>query len=226
MAWLAACGGVSTTPLDDGGTGSDGGSNSDAATSDGGGGNDGGGNPEAGLSCNAQTVNLTFSGCPAAPTCGGTIVDGVYDYMAGCIADPWAQAKQNCQSLQVSNEQGTVKGCITFAGGTAMRNVQSSYSATLAVPSSCLFNGTCAQLEGALKAYFPTATCAAATTGCTCNVSSSYSGIGAVTYTTTNNQVVTSANNHYDYCVNGMSLGMRWASGPNPEPGIYTLTKQ
>ena len=176
-----ACGGTSTTPLNGDG-GPDGGATNDgAANSDGAPGADGGVSPDAGLGCNAATVNLTFANCPAAPTFGGTIVDGTYDYTTGCIADPWTQAKQNCPTLQVSNEQGTVKGCITFASNVVTRNVQSTYSATLDVPTSCLLGGSCQQLQGALKAYFTTAECSPASTGCTCNVSSSYSGVGGAT---------------------------------------------
>ena len=65
-----------------------------------------------------------------------------------------------------------------------------------------------------------------ATTGCKCDVSASYAGQGSGTYTTSNDQVVTSANNHYDYCVGSGSIDMQWVSGPNAEPGVYTLTKQ
>ncbi len=231
LAWLGvssfviiACGG-STTTIGDGGT--DAGPTNDAtvadtSTNDTGSGNDA--TTDSLVSC-GQSVNLTFGNCPAAPTCGGTIVDGTYDYTTGCIADPWAQAKQNCQTLQVSNEQGTVKGCITFAGGTSTRNVQTSYSATLAVPTSCLFGGTCAQLQALLNNAI-TATCTNATSGCTCDVSSTSAGIGTTTYTTVNNQVVTSTNVKYDYCVGTGTIDMQWASGGNPEPGVYTLTKQ
>jgi len=221
---LVACGG-STTTLPDGGSdaGSDGASNTDGSVTDAKAG-DTGNNNDGSVSC-GQPVSLTFANCPAAPTCGGSIVDGTYDYTTGCIANPWAQAQQNCQSLQVSNEQGTVQGCITFAAGSATRNVQSSYSATLDVPTSCLLGGSCAQLQTLLSMVI-TASCTASTAGCTCNVSSSYSGLGASSYTTSNNQVVTSVGNHYDYCVGTGTIDMEWVSGPNTEPGVYTLTKQ
>ncbi len=228
-ALLLACGGA-TTNLGDAGGGDSGttsdGSLADVATSDGGGGPDSG-NGDSAAPCNAQKVNLTFTNCPAAPTCGGAIVDGTYDYTTGCIPDPWAQAKTYCPTMQVSNEQGTVQGCITFASGLATRDVQSSYSATLDVPSACLVGGTtCAKLQGYLAPYFTSATCSPTTGGCSCSVSTQYAGQGAVTYTTSNNQVVTSTNNHYDYCMGTGSIDMQWVSGPNPEPGIYTLTKQ
>ncbi len=232
FSFVLACGG-STTDIGD--SGSDGGptndattkdtSTSDVAVADGQGPPDTG-NGDSSAPCGAKAVNLTFANCPTQPTCGGTIVDGIYDYTTGCIPTPWAQAQQNCPTLKVSNEQGTVQGCITFAGNLATRDVQSSYSATLAVPSSCLFNSTCTQLQGYLTQAGLTATCAASTGGCTCNVSSSYAGTGATTYTATNNQVVTSTNNHYDYCMGTGTIDMQWVSGPNAEPGVYTLTKQ
>jgi hypothetical protein len=223
--FLAACGGSSTT-LDggtDSGPSNDGGG-TDGQTNDGGG-TDGQTN-DGGSNCNAATVNLTFGNCPADPTCGGTIADGTYDYTTGCLPDPWAQAGTNCQGLQVTNQQGTVKGCVTFAGSLVTRDVQAAYSATLGVPTACLLGGTCTQLQTLLANYFPTATCSASSTGCTCDVSSSYTGTGTGTYSTSNNQIVTSANNHYDYCVNGTAMDVQWKSGPNAEPGVYTLTKQ
>jgi hypothetical protein len=230
---LAACGGASTTDIDGGG-GDGGGSNDSGATTDGGGtdggGTDGGGteggSTDGGSACNAPTIDLTFASCPADPTCGGTIADGMYYYTTGCIPDPWAQAKQGCQALTVSNQKGSVKGCVTFAGGVVTRDVQSSYSATLNVPTSCLLGGTCTQLQNLLQNYLPTATCTASTGGCTCDVSASYAGTGAGAYTTSNNQIVTSTNNHYDYCITGTGMDVQWKSGPNTEPGVYSLTKQ
>lgn len=176
--------------------------------------------------CNAPPINLTFANCPAGPTCGGTIASGTYYYTAGCIPDPWLQAKNLCPALTVHNEKGTVKACLTFTGGSVARDVQSSYSATLDIPQGCLFNATCAQLENNIKQYFTTASCAAAVSGCTCTVSSSYAATGGSTYTTTNNQIVTGAGNHYNYCVAGNAMDAEWASGPNREPGVYTLGKQ
>lgn len=180
----------------------------------------------SGGGCNASAINLTFGNCPTRPACGGAIASGTYTYTAGCIADPWLQAKNLCQSLVVSNEKGTVKACLTFTSGNVARDVQSSYMATLDVPKACLFTASCSQLETNLKPYFTTAACAASVTGCTCTVSSSYSATGGSSYTTTNNQIVTGAGNHYDYCVNGNAMDAEWASGPNREPGVYTLTKQ
>ena len=222
--WVA-CGGATTT-IDDGGADASTGdsqvsgdtSTSDTSTGD-------TSTVDTGTPCNAQPVNLTFANCPAQPSCGGTIVDGSYDYTTGCIPTPWAQAQQNCQALKVTNETGTVTGCITFASGFATRQVQTSYGATLDVPTSCLLGGSCAQLQTLLSNYF-TATCTASTAGCTCDVSGSYGATGGVSYTTSNNQLVTSTNNHYAYCVGTGAIDMQWASGPNAEPGVYTLTKQ
>ena len=223
---LLACSGssIGTSPGTDGGT-TDAGHPVDAAgTAEGG---DTGTTSEAGVGpCNASTINLTFGTCPAAPTCGGTIADGTYYYTTGCLPDPWAQTKAACPAAQVSNEQGTVKGCVTFAGGTVDRNVTSTYGATLDLPTSCLFGGTCAQLETLLKQYIQTASCTASASGCTCSASQSYMATAGGSYTTSSNQITTSLGNHYDYCVNGGTLGVQWLSGPNAEPGNYTLTKQ
>lgn len=219
---VAACGGSETTipPNDGGGGGGDGTTGSDGTT-----GTDTGSDSPLG-GCNAPPINLTFTGCPAKPTCGGAIADGTYYYTTGCIPDPWAQAKQACQALQVSNETGTVKACVNFAGGIVSRNVQSSYSATLMIPTACLLGGTCMQAETNLKNFFTTASCSQAALGCNCMVSSTYVGTGATTFTTANNQLTTGQNNVYDYCAMGNMLGMQFNSGPNREPGVYTLMKQ
>jgi len=217
-AIVAACGGTSTTiPGDGGGDGStsnEGSTGGDAA-------ND---SPLGG--CNATPINLTFGNCPAKPTCGGTIADGNYYYTTGCIPDPWAQAKATCMALVVSDEKGTVKACVSFMGGIVSRNVVSSYTATLTIPTSCLLGGSCMQAEAGLKQFFTMATCAQSSSGCSCMVGSNYVGTGATTYTTANNQVTTGQNNVYDYCVAGNMLGLQFASGPNREAGTYSLTKQ
>jgi hypothetical protein len=218
--FIAACGGTSTTI-----PGGDGGGGDGATTGDGSTGTDAAADSPLG-GCNAPPINLTFTGCPAKPTCGGMIADGDYYYTTGCIPDPWAQAKQACQQLQVSDEKGTVKACVSFKAGIVSRNVVSSYSATLMIPTVCLLGGSCMQLETGLKQYFTMVTCTTATLGCSCAVGSSYVGTGATTYTTANNQVTTGQNNVYDYCVGGNMLGLQFASGPNREAGTYSLTKQ
>ena len=218
-AAIAACGGTSVN-LPDGGD-DDSGAPVDGAAPDGGGSADGGGG-----ACGAASVALTFGNCPAPPTCGGAIADGTWVYTAGCLPDPWAQAKTYCKALVVSGEQGTVRSCVTFSGATVSRDVSASYSAKLDYPTACLLGGTCTTLEAYLKPYFTQASCAPSATGCSCAVSSKSSGTVSTGFTLQNNQVVTSANGHYDYCVSGATMGMRYASGPSPEPGIYTLTKK
>ncbi len=243
LAWLGAvsvvlvaCGGSSSSSAADGG-GADGGSaTTDGATTDGrtgdAGSSDGGAAGDTGASgdgavaaCAAPTVNLTFASCPAAPTCGGTIVDGTYYYAAGCL-DLWTQAKMACPSLTVSSEQGTVKGCVSFTSGIVARDVSTTYGATANVPMACLVGQTCAQVQATLSAYFQTVSCASSAGGCTCTVSSTYAATASGTYTTSNNQIVTSVGNHYDYCMSGGDMAIAWASGPTVEPGSYTLTKQ
>lgn len=254
LSWLAllssallACGSSGSTSTADAGGTTDGptseaapgdgsGSSSGGSTTDGGGDGapsdgsmlgDTGANPDGAIpDCTAPSVSLTFANCPPEPTCGGTIVDGTYFYTAGCLNDPWAQAKMTCPSLQVTNQQGAVKGCVSFTASIVARDVTSNYSATATFPTACLAGSTCTQLQTLLLTYFQKATCTAASGGCSCDVSSTYSSQAAGAFTTSNNQIVTSAGNHYDYCMNGNDMGISYLSGPTPEPGNYTLTKQ
>jgi hypothetical protein len=215
---LMACGGTSTTVPGDGG-------GSESSTGDGGG-TDGSTNDGSMSTCNGPSIDLTFTGCPTRPNCGGMIAPGTYHYTSGCIADPWARAKMLCPQLMVTEQKGTVKGCLTFTNNYATRDVAATYGATLEYPTQCLLNGTCMQLETGLKMYFPTATCMTSTGGCSCKVSSTTSSMVGVGYTTMANQVVTTNNEKWDYCAMGNMLGMQWASGGVNEPGVYSLTKQ
>lgn len=214
---LVGCGGASVNIPDGGG---DGGTDGQGPA-DGQSGTDG----QSGA-CGAAAVPLSFGNCPPAPTCGGTIADGVYVYTAGCVPDPWAQAKMYCKTLQVSGEQGSVRGCLTFSGPSVSRDVTATYSAKLDYPTACLLGGSCMQLESTLKPYFAQVSCATAVSGCSCSVQTTTSSTATVGYSVQGNQVVTSTNGHYDYCVTGNTLGMRYVSGPNPEPGIYQLAKK
>jgi hypothetical protein len=222
---LVGCGGTSID-LNDGGNG-DGGMNPDGSTVDSG--NDVSTNPDGSISsCKAPVINLTFANCPPPPTCGGTVADGLYYYTHGCINDPWAQAKQGCPALQVAEEKGTVKGCVTIAGPVVTRDVAATYGAKLTLPPQCTLMAPCPGVETFLKQYFTMASCVSGATpgSCVCTVSSQASEVATTTFTTQNNQIVTSTNNHFDYCVQGNTMGLRWASGPNMESGIYELTKQ
>lgn len=222
LVFIAACGGTSTTI-----PGTDGGGDDGSAGNDGSMNNDGSTSMDGSMStCTAPPINLTFTGCPAKPTCGGAIVPGTYWYTTGCIQDPWAQAKQACPQLQIGEEKGTVKGCLTFTNNYVTRDVSATYGATLTYPVQCLLNGTCMQLENGLKMYFNTATCAQAVMGCTCKVSSTASSQVGTGYTTMNNQILTSNNAKYDYCMAGNMMGLAWNMGGTPEAGIYSLTKQ
>jgi hypothetical protein len=176
--------------------------------------------------CNAQVVNLSFDNCPATPMCGGTIADGVYDYTAGCIPSPWGAFQMQCPALQVTGQMGTVQGCATYMSGSLTQVLSTSYSATLGVPAQCLFNATCMQLQTQLANYFTTVMCTAATTGCDCAVALTTNASDTVSYMTSNNQIVTSTNDHYNYCVQGTSLTTEFASGPNPSSGVYSATHQ
>src|SRR2546430_15073843 len=121
---LIACGGTSTTIGDGGPEGSTG----EGGTTEGG--SDGGGDGSI-SNCMAPSIDLTFTNCPARPSCGGAIAAGTYFYTSGCISDPWAQAKMACNQLKISNEKGTVKGCLTFTANFVSRDVAASYGATL-----------------------------------------------------------------------------------------------
>ncbi len=231
---VVACSGDNgSSTTDDGGT-NDGGGTTDGGTTDGGatdggttdgGTTDGGGADGGVLNCaNAKPVVLTIGSCSTLTACGGDPT-GTWNYTQGCLADPFAQAKKTCQALNVTQQTATVQGCIQFAGNLVGRNVKVSYSASATFPLACAL-GDCANAETALKGYFQTATCTKSTTECNCTVASTYTTTGGDTYSTANNQIVTGAGDHYDFCVNGTSLGYSHVSGSAQEPGNYTLTKQ
>jgi len=215
---LLSCGGTTPPFVDGGDGGSDGTAQDSIADTQ---------MDSSGGDCKAPPINLTFAGCPTTPTCGGMIADGLYYYTSGCISDPWAAAKQNCMMLTVSEEKGTVRGCATFASGTVTRNVTATYSAKLDLPVTCTLGQPCSTVEGILKPYFTTASCMGTVmTGCTCTVSLTTSSTASAGYTTMNNQIVTTAGGHYDYCGAGKDIGIKWNSGGTMEPGTYTVTKQ
>jgi hypothetical protein len=128
----------------------------------------------------------------------------------------------------VTEEKGTIVGCLTFKGSAVTRDATVTYSAKLTLPAACTFMQPCSTVETYLKMAFPTASCMTGSNpgSCVCTVSTQSQQVATTTYTTTNNQIVTSTNNKYDYCVQGNMMGLHWAAGPNQEVGVYGLTKQ
>lgn len=174
------------------------------------------------------SIDLTFSGkCALFTPCGGDVV-GTWDYNAGCVSDPWAAARKNCQALTVKNQKGTVKGRITFTSTTVTRDVTTAFSASLTLPASCFPSPpVCTNLETGLKQVFNSATCTAAAGGCDCDVATTQSVKGSGTnYTIQGNQIVLQDGNKYDYCIKGSTLQSTHVAGAGVEPGVYELTKR
>lgn len=170
-------------------------------------------------------VSIDLTTCPALTPCGGDVT-GTWKLEAGCADDPLATAKGACPTLVVTSEVATAQGSVTFASGIVTRDYESHYAMDITVPSECLANATCAQLETSFRAYIPNTSCTAtATAGCRCTGSLDATGSQGSTYTTMNDEIVTGGGDHYAYCVSGSTMQYRHVSGPTPEIGSYTLSK-
>ena len=223
---VVACSGTDATVTNPDGAAPDSGGG-DSAGNDSGGGDSG--LADANPLGDPATIDLTFAAkCALFTPCGGDVV-GTWDYSAGCTGDPWEAARKNCQALGVKNQKGTVKGRLIFTSNTVTRAATASYTATLTVPSSCLFGGavTCPQVEAGLKNSFNSATCTTTLGGCDCDVATTQSITGTGTnYTIQGNQVVLQDGNKYDYCVKASILQSTHVAGTNAETGVFELTKR
>jgi len=124
------------------------------------------------LGFSAPTVPLQVaSSCAALNACGGNPA-GRWVYDGGCIENPITDAT-GCPGATVSNTAATINGCVSFSGalaGTVARKVDWVATATLHFPSTCVPTN-CTSLQTAVRAYYPNATCGAASGGCDCTVS-------------------------------------------------------
>jgi hypothetical protein len=221
-AFLLALGCSSSTTSGGATDGGGGGSDAGGGTDSGGGGGDGGITDPGG----GKTATLTFTSCPAFSACGGSL-PGTWDYTAGCVTSDelFASAKQLCASLTTKSISGTAKGTLLFTAATVQRDVTSTVTAVLDIPSSCAsLAGGCPGVQAALRQGFPTAACTG-TSACDCTITITDTTKDSSAYTQSGNTVTLTNGDKYDVCVAGTKLTYK-ESGGNASPGVFELTKR
>jgi hypothetical protein len=172
----------------------------------------------------AGMASIQIGNCQQLTPCGGDVV-GTWAFASGCVDDPLAQSKTLCPTLQVNSETASASGTVTFTANLVTRSYQTNYAMDIVVPTACLFNQSCAQIQTAFRPYIPNSTCQAVSTGCGCTGSVSSAATQESPYTLANDEIVTAAD-HYAYCVTGSDMQYRHVAGPTTEIGAYHLTKQ
>lgn len=170
------------------------------------------------------TVHVASS-CPTFTPCGGDPA-GSWRYASVCVAPPLDALRAMCPGLDVSGT-GTVRGAVTFAGGTVTRNVAGQIDLVLTIPASCAVVG-CGVIGSALRsAGYPDATCTAASAGgCRCTATQRAGTAGSAGYAVAGNTITTTNGGTYDFCVHDGVLTYRETS-PNPsEPWIADLARR
>jgi hypothetical protein len=164
--------------------------------------------------------------CPALSACGGSLEGTTWDYTAGCVDNPFGQAKQFCPSLQVQNPMGSGSGTLEFSGGKVTRKAKITTSATLVIPPACTMGVIpCSTIQTQLANVGIQGTCAGSGGTCNCNVTQVDDIDEAGQYAVVGNTVVVNGANEYDFCVQGGKMGHR-AKDQKAEPGTYELTKR
>ncbi|MBL8949208.1 MAG: hypothetical protein JNK82_00430, partial [Myxococcaceae bacterium] len=177
----------------------------------------------------APQFNLTFNSCPATAACASPL-PGTWYYTAGCVNDPFAQARTACAGATTANVTGTGRGCVTFGANTVTRRFSTSITGTIVIPASCLLGGalTCTQVQTALRAYYPNATCtASAGAGCDCTATIDTPITENASPYTNSAGVVTVAAGTYNTCVSPAgTLKYTRTGGQSLEDGQFTLMLQ
>jgi hypothetical protein len=160
------------------------------------------------VTVDGTAVSMTYGSCASFTPCGGDPT-GTWKYAAGgCIAEI---DKSACPSATISNTNITVKGTVTFSGGTNVsRSAQISLSAKASIPASCTKGLPCSIIQAGLTQPPPTglgmdtATCTTGASGsCDCDVGKTVTDVRSGTYTLTNggHTIQTDDNRTYDFCV-------------------------
>lgn len=218
VAASAACSSASGSS----GTSSSGGASSSGGSSNGDGGTSGG---DGGGLSEVASVDVTFAGtCPAAAPCGGAVL-GTWDYTGVCVNDPLAALKQQCPTVTVEKQKGTVKGRVAFGATTVKRSSAFAYTASITLPAACSF-GRCAELQQTLGQSFKTASCKPAGGGCACDLGTGSESSQEDAYTVDGSTINIADGSSYDFCVAGSSLSYTPGGKADDAPGAYTLTKR
>ncbi len=222
VAVSAACSsaGGSSSGSSSGSSGSSGGGSSGSSGADA-----GGTGTDAGSLASVAPVDVTFAGsCPAATPCGGAVV-GTWDYTGVCVDDPMAALKQQCPTVVIDSQKGTVKGRVAFGATTVKRTSTFAYTASITLPAACSF-GRCAELQQTLAQSFKTASCKAAGGGCACDLGTGSESNQEDAYTVDGSTIDIADGSSYDFCVAGSSLSYRPRGKADDAPGAYTMTKR
>jgi hypothetical protein len=214
MLLVASCGGVGVNLGDGGATDGSADSSADALAD---------ANPNDSSTNDAGMVSIQIGNCQQFTPCGGAVV-GTWAFGGGCIADPLAESKSLCPALQVVSQTASASGTVSFTPSFITRSYTTSYAMDVIVPTACLANESCAQIQSALAVYIPNAMCSAVSSGCSCTGSVDSAATQAAAYTLMNDEVVAGAD-HYAYCVSGTAMQYTHVSGPSPEVGTYDLNK-
>ena len=173
-------------------------------------------------------ISGTVGNCPALSPCSGPLW-GTWFYTAACADDPLADYRALCSGITLVSSTGSLSGRLDFSDAGVTRQVTSSATSTVNLPSTCVPLG-CAVAQSTLRNSVPTATCVnAAMNSCNCTLSSMTVLDERGTYTVDAGILTVSTANKtrvFASCVNGSSMLLRETTTglSGVEKGTTTLT--
>lgn len=173
-------------------------------------------------------LNITAT-CPTFTPCGGNEV-GTWVVTDVCIEESvlLAELFTYCATATVSDTTAPASGIVTFTGTMVDRFATAAISADILIPSECGFCA-CGIVDAALDAAGLDATCDSscnASSECACTINANFLVDEGGPYTAANNTITTNDGRTFDYCINGNQFQYVDTTAVEPEPGLYTMSRQ
>jgi hypothetical protein len=178
---------------------------------------DAGPDPEPEPSTRDATVRLAEA-CEGFDPCGGD-EGGRWEYAEVCAEPDFGAARELCPSATVEGS-GTVRGTVTFAGGTVTRDATSHVEMTVTFPASCGVTPYCSMLGAMIGG-----SCNPSGGDCVCDVVDDARTTTATAYAASGSQIVLEDGTRYDYCVDGGRLVYRELGDEASERGVARLER-
>ena len=164
-----------------------------------------------------------------AQACGGDL-EGKWTYVKGCVPkETFDSIAQLCKGAKVSNESSSAAGALNFTKSTYTMDASMIISTDFTLPTVCstILKG-CPQAASAIQLLVKSSkvSCSAASAGCDCKITLTYSTKWLGQYSTANGVTTLKTGQQYHYCVKGNVLRYRGAPANLTDKTVtYVLTR-
>jgi len=175
------------------------------------------------------TLDITDS-CPTFTPCGGNEI-GTWYVTDVCVEESvlFEDLFTACSTAVIDDiPEAPASGVVTFTGTTVDRYAVAAITADILIPNSCAFC-QCTTFEALLDKAGLDATCDTTCNGsqeCACTIHANLLIDETGTYTAASNTITIGNGQTFDYCVNGNQFQYVDTTVTDPEPGLYTMSRQ